>query len=330
MDYKDCGEYRGRTAKLFVLKSANVEVGLMDFGARIHYIKVGGTDVTLGYKDAEAYVNSCSFAGGSIGRVGNRIKCGKFTLKGKEYSVTCNEGKNHLHGGNEGFDKKFFEVEESGDNRIVFSYLSPDGEEGFPGNLRLTVTYTLADDCLTTEFNAVSDKDTVFAPTNHVYFDFDAGLGGDCRGNILKINADRYSTVDGELIPTGTALVKDTPFDFNEAKAIGRDYEKKELKATNGYDHNYFLTDSHAARAEGVKTGIYMDLYTDLPCMQFYSGGSMCPREGRTRDYKRWSGFCLEPQFCPDAMNDDSQIKPVLLKGERARHYIKYAFGIKK
>ncbi|MDE6585244.1 MAG: galactose mutarotase [Clostridia bacterium] len=329
MNYTECGSYNGNTAKLFVLKSGILEVGILDFGARIQFIKVNGIDVTLGHKDAAAYVNSGSYSGGTVGRVGNRIKRGKFTLNGKEYSVSCNEGKNHLHGGDEGFDKKFFKVEEYLENRIVLSYLSPDGEEGYPANLKLTVTYTLADNAVDVKFEAVSDNDTLFAPTNHVYFNFDGEDGKDCLGNILQINADKYSVVDGELIPVGEAEVNNTPLDFNTAKKIGRDFAAPELEATNGYDHNYFLTGERAAHAESAKTGIYMDLFTNLPCMQFYSGGALKPFEGRTRSYRQWSGFCLEPQFCPNAINGENVAKPILLKGEKAGYYIRYAFGVK-
>lgn len=330
MGYRNFGEYQGREVKLFILKSDTAEVGLLDFGARIHYIKINGTEVTLGYKSAEAYAERGGYAGASVGRVGNRIKGGKFTLGGREYEVGRNEGNNSLHGGKVGFDKKFFDAEERGDNRIVFSYLSPDGEEGYPGNLSFKVTYTLNGSSLKTEFEAVCDKDTLFAPTNHVYFDFDAGVNGNCLKNLLEINADKYLTVDGELIPTGIASVAGTPFDFNGLKEIGRDFSAEDLSATGGYDHNYFLNGSKAAHAESAETGVYMDLYTNLPCMQFYSGGAMRKTEGRLREYDRLSGFCLEPQFCPDAMNVDGVKKPVLLKGETARYYVEYKFGFKK
>lgn len=306
----------------------NIEVEINGFGARINALKVNGTDIVLGFNSDEEYVSSGTYCGASIGRVGNRISRGKFTLNGKSYSVNCNEGKNHLHGGISGFDKKNFVVSEKSGNSIELRYFSADGEEGYPGNLTFTVKYTVSGDTLLTEFTATSDKDTLWNPTNHSYFNLDGESSGDCRENILQINADEITPVDGELIPTGgRADVGKTPFDFRKAKKISRDFGDASLKATNGYDHNFILGGGHAAHAESEKTGIKMDVYTDLPCMQLYTGGAIKPCKGKTINYGAWAGFCLEPQYCPDAINLNGFGKPVLKAGEVKKHFIRYEFA---
>lgn len=323
----NCDTYQGRQIKLYELNDGIVEVGIYDIGARINYIKVGGVDITLGFNDMPAYLASGSFAGGTIGRVGNRIARGKFCLNGKSFKVNCNEGNNHLHGGNVGFDNRFFDVAEYSDKKLVLTLVSPDGEEGYPGNLNLTVTYALENNTLLIEYKAVSDKDTLFNPTNHTYFNLDGESSMDCRDNVVQIFADKYTLVDSELIPTGkSAEVCGTAFDFREPKTIRRDFDDDKLNATNGYDHNFELNGTHAVHVKSTKTGIEMDVYTDMPCLQLYTGGALKPCVGKTHNYSQWAGFCLEPQYCPNAINMSGYEQPILNKGDIQKHYIKYEF----
>lgn len=317
----------GVDAYLYTIKEGKIEVDICDFGARINALRVGGVDVVLGFNSVKDYENSSCFAGATIGRVSNRIAKSKFTLNGKTYFLYKNEGENTLHGGISGFDKKKFSLLECGENFLTLQYVSKDGEENYPAELVLNVKYTVSDGGLLIEYSAISDGDTLFAPTNHAYFNLDGESEGDCRENILKLNAKFYTPTNFELIPTGEkASVEGTAFDFNSPKPIGRDFGKPELKNTNGYDHNYVLSSEIAAIVESEKTGIKMTLSTDLPCIQLYSGGMLGSCAGKTRDYSAWSGFCLEPQFCPNAINMDGFEKPVLKKGEPKRHYIKLAF----
>lgn len=319
-------EYNGRTSFVYLLENESIVVEICDFGARINSLKFNGVDIALGFNSIAEILDSATFAGATIGRVGNRIASGKFVLNGKEYSVTCNEGKNHLHGGN-GFDKKFFEVIRCTGKSITLQYISPDGEEGYPGTLNLTVKYTVKDNTLRISYQAECSTDTLWNPTNHTYFNLDGENSGDCRENMISINAATYTPTDIELIPTGEVLsVKETPFDFTRNKDIGSDFGCVELSATNGYDHNFILNGKHAARIESVKTGIIMDIYSNMPCIQFYTGGAIKPCKGKTINYNKWAGFCLEPQFCPNAINMVGFEKPILKKDEIKKHYIKYEF----
>ena len=296
-------------------------------GARINAVRVDGTDVVLGFQSTGDYLNSGSYAGATIGRVANRIAGGKFLLNNKPYFLNKNEGNNHLHGGNIGFDKKFFDVIRKTDSMLEMQYTSEDGEECYPGKLQLTVKFTVDGRALLIEFAAISNKDTLWNPTNHTYFNLDGESSGDCRDNLLLINSDFYTPTDDELIPTGEkASVKGTPFDFNILKIIGSDFHKAVLKATNGYDHNYILSGEYAAHAESSKTGIKMDVFTDMPCIQLYTGGALKPCNGKTIKYAQWAGFCLEPQYCPNAINLNGFEKPILYKNEEKIHYIKLSF----
>ncbi len=190
------------------------------------------------------------------------------------------------------------------------------------------MTFTVADNSLAIDFEAVSDKDTLWCPTNHAYFNLDGEGKGACRGNMMQLNADYYTPVDSGLIPTGDKrAVKNTPFDFNIIKQIGADFGKEELKATNGYDHNFILKGEHAAHAESEITGIKMDVFTDMPCLQFYSGGQLNGVKGKSDVYNQYAGFCLEPQYCPNAINMQDFEKPILKEGKMKKYQIKYSFN---
>ena len=313
--------------RIYTISGGAVEAEISTFGARINALRVGGVDIALGFNSIPDYIKSGTYAGATIGRVANRIENGRFILNGREYNVTCNErGKNHLHGGRFGFDKKFFTVLSAENCCIVMQCVSEDGEEGYPGRLTLTVKFGIVDNTLHIDFAAVSDKDTLWAPSNHLYFNLDGD--GDCLSNKLKIYSDYYTPINELLIPTGKIVpVKDTPFDFTRKRFIGKRFGCEELKATAGYDHNYILRGQHVATAHSVMTGITMDIYSDLPCVQLYTGGGIKDCAGKMGAYTQWAGFCLEPQYCPNAINMENLESPILKAGEHKTHYIKYKFG---
>ncbi|MCH5155706.1 MAG: galactose mutarotase [Clostridiales bacterium] len=315
--------------KTFTISAGQVEADICTLGARINALRVCGVDIALGFNNFQDYLKSGTYAGATIGRVANRIESGRFILNGRTYSVTCNErGKNHLHGGIAGFDKKIFTVLSAEKCCVVLQYISEDNEEGYQGRLTLTVRFGIVDNTLCIDFAAVCDKDTLWSPTNHLYFNLDGEQSGNCLSNVLKLYADYYTPVNRMLIPTGEILpVKDTPFDFNKQRKIGADLGSAELKATSGYDHNYILRGEHAATVKSKKTGIKMDVYTDLPCVQLYSGGGIPSCAGKNGTYGQWAGFSLEPQYCPNAINMQGVEQPILKAGEHKMHYIKYKFS---
>lgn len=323
-------EVDGKTVYLYTVGNVVVTVDICDFGARINAIRIGGVDVAIGFNSVKDYLESGTYAGATVGRVANRIEGGRFTLNEKPYFLNKNDGYNHLHGGNEGFDKKLFSVIGQTDNSITMTYVSADGEENYSGNLALKVKFTVDCNALTIEFSAVSDKDTLWCPTNHTYINLDGETSGDCRENLLQINSDYYTPVNDGLIPTGEKVrVANSAFDFTAVKAIGKDVGRVELEATKGFDHNFILNGDHAVHTESTVTGIKTDVYTDMPCLQFYSGGQLNGCNGKTGKYYKYAGFCLEPQFCPNAVNMSGFEKPVLKKGEEKKHYIKYVFVYK-
>lgn len=314
----------GKDFYLYTIKGGNIEVDICDMGARINAIRVNGVDIILGFNSVQDYSSSASFAGATIGRVANRIANGQFVLNTQQYSLTKNEGDNQLHGGNIGFDKVQFSVVNQSDSSISMTYESADGEEGYPGKLNFCVTFTVQESSILIDFSAISDRDTLWSPTNHCYFNLDGEGEGDCRENLLQINADYYTPTDRSLIPTGEKVsVINTVFDFNQIKKVGSDFGSGCLKATNGYDHNYLLKEEHAAHAESAKTGIKLDLFTDMPCVQLYTGGALKHCKGKTRSYDQWAGFCLEPQYCPNAINMSGFDKPIIKKGRKVTHYIR-------
>ncbi|MBD5132368.1 MAG: galactose mutarotase [Clostridiales bacterium] len=316
-----------RAVYLYTIGNGAIEVDICEVGARINALRVNGVDIALGFNCIADYIKSGTYAGATIGRVANRIARGKFSLNGQEYNITRNERLNHLHGG-VGFDKKVFDVLSVDNNSIVLQYISEDGEDGYPGRLVLTVKFCIDNNSLSIEFNAISNKDTLWNPTNHIYFNLDGENSGDCRDNLLLINSDKYTPTDNELIPTGEKAEAKGPFDFSSLKRIGTDFDSAELKPTNGYDHNFILNSEHAAHVESKKTGIHMDVFTDMPCLQLYTGGAIKPCAGKSRRYDQWAGFCLEPQCCPNAINMKGFVIPILKTGEQKTRYIKYSFNI--
>jgi len=337
----------GTALELYTFRNASgMEVSVTNYGGIITSLKVPDRngalgDVTLGYESIDGYLKSSPYFGALIGRYGNRIGNAQFTLDGTTYKLPANDGPNTLHGGVKGFDKVVWNAEpfeREGERGVVFTYTSPDGEEGFPGTLQARVTYTLTDNNeLAFDYHATTDKPTVVNLTQHAYFNLAGDGSGDILGHELTINADRYTPVDKNLIPTGElASVAGTPFDFRTKNTIGAriNDDHPQLKAGGGYDHNFVLNRSGdglvlAARVEEPKTGRVMEVHTTEPGLQFYSGnfldGSIIGKQGHV--YAHRTGFCLETQHFPDSPNKPSFPSTTLRPGEEYTSRTVYTFS---
>jgi aldose 1-epimerase len=312
----------GREAHLFTLSnSQGMQVVITDFGATIVAINVPDrhgklANVVLGYDSLEAYRTGHFFLGATIGRFGNRIAGGQFSLNGTQFSLPKNNGENHLHGGSKGFHTVLWSAEDISSNArsaLRLSYLSKDGEEGYPGNLSVTVTFTLTENNhLEIEYRASTDKDTVVNLTNHSYFNL-AGCGN-ILGHHLKLLASRFTPVNSGLIPTGELRpVRGTPFDFLEPSVIGSriHLSDEQLQRGKGYDHNWILdnvsagTLTPAASVSEPTTGRILEVWTTEPAIQFYSGNFLeaTPSGNSGANCEFRSGFCLETQHYPDSPN---------------------------
>ena len=311
---------------------------VLDYGATIQSIVVPDahgclTDVVLGYDTLADYEKGQVYFGATVGRHANRIGGGQFTLNGKTYTLEKNSGPNHSHGGLIGFDRRMFTAEILGD-QLAMHLRSQDGDRGYPGNLTLTVTFSFsAEHALTIHYLATTDQDTVVNLTNHSYFDLSGGRNP--MGQILRIQADRYTENDENTLPTGRILpVRGTAFDFTQEKAVGRDIgaEEEQLLRCRGYDHNYVL-DNHGklqpfAWLRSPETGISMTAETDMPGVQLYSGNYVEGRGKGGRIYGPRDGVCLETQFFPNAMAIDEFKKPILRAGAVYDHTTIYRFGL--
>lgn len=288
-------------------------------------------DVVLGFDSVEEYENDPEYLGVLVGRVANRIKDGIFSLNGKEYHLAQMEFGNCIHGGIDGFSFRIWDhrIEE---DRLILSLHSPDGDEGFPGNLDIEVIYSFdARNRLKLSYHAVSDADTLVNLTNHVYFNLSGG--GDILDHILHIKADAFTAADAQFLPTGEIVpVVGTPFDFREPKAIGTDIdaENPHIRYGLGYDHNFCLTaEKDCVFTYSPKTSISLHLSTDLPGLQLYTGNMLPARQGKNGSLMPVrAGFCLETQFYPDAPHHANFPSVVLKKGEEWKHYAEFTFGI--
>ncbi|HKW32012.1 MAG TPA: aldose epimerase family protein [Candidatus Acidoferrum sp.] len=341
----------GEAVDLYTLTNKNgVEVGITTYGGSVVTFKVPDRngklgDIVLGFDSVDGYVNNTSYIGALIGRYGNRIGHAQFTLDGKTYTLAKNNGENTLHGGTKGFNKAVWTVKEiptKDGQALELTYLSKDGEEGFPGNLHVRVVYTLEDsNALRIDYSATSDKDTVVNLTNHSYFNLAGPGSGDILGHVMMIDADKFTPVDSGLIPTGELRdVAGTPFDFRKPTEIGArvNSDEGQIKLGGGYDHNFVLNRmqgapiSLAARVVEPKTGRVMEVWTTEPGVQFYTGnfldGSLKGKGGVS--YTKRSAFCLETQHFPDSPNKPEFPSTELKPGERYHTTTIYKFSTEK
>ena len=330
----------GRPVERITLEGRNgLSASILTYGATLQSLCFDGRDVVLGYDSLEDYRRCGGYQGATIGRYGNRIAGGRFALGGTTYDVGCNEsGRGHLHGGETGFDKYIWDAEilsDDGEPSVRFSLVSADGDMGYPGRLTVSVTFTVRDEnALELAYRAVSDKDTVLNLPNHAYFNLNGYDGGDILDNVLTIDADAITPVDGKLIPTGEFLaVEGTPFDFREGKPIGQDIEDPlpQLRLGGGYDHNYVLNGSGFRRvlsAFAPKTGIRMDCLTDQPGVQFYTANGLKTNVGKGgAGLYRHQGFCLETQHFPDSPNRPQFPSTLLKAGDLFESVTQYVFS---
>lgn len=337
----------GRPVERYTLSHAGLTACILDYGGILQALQVPDrhgnlADVVLGFDTLQPYLDEHPYFGALIGRYANRIANGKFSLNGKTYQLACNNGPNHLHGGIEGFDKRLWEAEmresEPGP-QLVLRYLSPDGEEGYPGNLQVQVTYTLtAEQALQIDYQATTDAPTILNLTNHAYFNL-AGCGT-ILDHKIALYADDYLPVNAHLIPNEfSAWVAGTAMDLRELKPI-REYLQKQdeqiARAAGGFDHCWILVrkpDKNGFAAELVEpgSGRSMSVYTTQPGIQFYTGnfldGSLTGKNGAR--YEKHAGLCLETQHYPDSPNHMAFPSTVLQPGETYRHSTTYRFGIR-
>ncbi len=335
----------GTAVRIYTMTNRNgLEARITNYGGIVVSLKTPDrtgamADIVLGFDSLAGYTSpQHSYFGALIGRYGNRIGHARFTLDGTQYKLAANNGENSLHGGVRGFNKVIWTPRELPDGGLELTYLSKDGEEGYPGNLKMTVEYHLTDaNELKIGYAATTDKDTVLNPTNHSYFNLKGAGSGDILDHMVTLNADRFTPVDAGLIPTGELRpVQGTPFDFRKATAIGARIEQsdEQLKFGKGYDHNWVLNKNGAApslsaRVEEKTTGRILEVLTDQPGVQFYTGnfldGSVKGKDGKA--YGRRSAFCLETQHFPDSPNQPKFPSTVLKPGQRFHSTTIYRFS---
>ena len=315
---------------LYHLTNDKIQVAITNYGARIVSILVPDkngalTEVALGFNQLEEYKNSSqAYYGAIVGRYGNRIAKGKFSLNGKEYTLAVNNGPNHLHGGKKGFHDVVWNAAQLNACTVLLTYTSVDGEEGYPGTLHVEIVYSLTDDNeIKISFKGKTDQTTIVNLTNHSYFNLNGAGSGTILNQLLQINADAFVPIDATAIPLGDiAPVQGTPFDFKQLTEIGSRINSDDTQIVNGegYDHTFVLNKENdkglnfAARAEGSESGIAMEVFTTEPGVQFYTGNHLDGNNnirGNGKDIYR-SGFCLETQHFPDSPNQPSFPSTVL------------------
>jgi aldose 1-epimerase len=341
----------GQTTGLYFLHNGNLTVAITNYGARVVSLIVpdkngNPTDIVLGYDSIGKYIHQPdTYFGAIVGRYGNRIGHAKFKLNGKEYTLYKNNGPNTLHGGKKGFDAVVWNARKLDTATLRLTYLSKDGEEGYPGNLLVTVNYVLDSNGLRIDYEATTDKATVLNLTNHSYFNLNGQGSGNVNNHLLQINAIIYTPVDTGLIPTGELdTVGGTPFDFRQPTAIGarvNDTANQQIRFGKGYDHNWFLSPTKsgprfgyrgrgpAAVATGDLSGIVLSVFTDQPGIQFYGGNFMTGtnplKGGKTDGYR--TAFCLETQHFPNSPNEPSFPTTVLKPGEKYQSWTFFKFA---
>lgn len=332
----------GEPVSLITLKNDILSCQVITYGAAIHSLFVPGRDgtpidVVLGYDTLEEYATRDGYLGATIGRFANRIAGGRFSLKGKDYSLACNDGGNHLHGGQVGFSHRVWDIEQLQTHSVVLTLASPDGEEGYPGNLTAKVTYALRCGSLFVRYQAVSDADTPCSLTNHSYFNLAGHNSGSVLDQEIAVLADRYTPSNAASIPFGTVeSVEGTPMDLRSLTPIGKHINKafNQLEQARGYDHNYVVngeagTLRPSAQAYCAGTGISMYVSTTLPGLHFYTANFI--EEGRPGkagcNYGPRHAFCLETQQFPDAPNQSAFPSAILKAGSEFDHWTVFSFS---
>lgn len=321
--------------KVFTLVNSNgMQANLLNVGATLVSLLVPDknnnlVDVVLGFDNFDYYFNNTCYFGATVGRNSSRVKNAKFSIDGIEYLLDKNEKNNNLHSGFNGYNQRIWEYElHEEDTSVKFSLYSPDGDQGFPGNFKISVTYRLTENnSIEITYNGISDKKTVANMTNHSYFNLNGHDSGTAMNHKLYINASKYVPVDNESIPLGNlAEVKNTPMDFTISKIIGKeiDYDFEQLKLTRGYDHGFVIDKTikgieKVATLSGDISDIIMEVYTDCSGIQFYAGNYLedVKQPGKNNcHYSKRSGICLETGFSPDAINQSNFVSPILNANE--------------
>ncbi len=332
----------GTPVERYALRAGALSCEILTYGGALRALRVpdrlGRTvDILLGFDSLEDYRKQDKYIGALIGRYANRIAGGRFELNGTTYPLAKNDGPNHLHGGENGFDKQVWAVESASEDALVLTLFSPDGQGGYPGDISVQAAYRLTEEGLSIDYQARSNRDTICSLTNHAYFNLGGHDSGPISGQYLQLMADAYTPTDARSIPTGAiSPVDGTPMDFRVSRPIGAEADGAfpQLASAGGYDHNWVINGRSgalrpAARAECPATGIVMEVQTTLPGIQFYSGNYLdgCPAgKGGAAYAKRW-GFCLETQLFPDTPNHADFPTCILRAGELWHHQTQFLFS---
>lgn len=321
---------KGEETRLFTIQNdKGMEIKVSDYGATLVQVRVPDKegrllDVVLGYDDVQGYEAGNAFFGATIGRVANRIGDGEFRLGGRTYELTRNDGQNTLHGGRDFYNKRIWKTGETQEDHVEFLMDSPSGDQGFPGNVKISVTYTLTkDNEVKIHYRAVPDADTLMNLTNHSYFNLSGHASGTVLDQEVMLYADAYARADSQSIPTGEIVpVSGTPMDFRQLKPVGAEIEEayEALEFGKGYDHNWVLNGNgyrKAAFMRSKESGIAMEVYTDLPGMQFYTANFVDHEKGKAGAvYNMRQAACFETQYFPDAVHKDHFEGPEVKAGE--------------
>lgn len=329
------GKIGSKPVYLIKLTNQQIEVELLSFGATVRSLRAKDKfgvmrDVVLGYDSIEEYLNNDGYLGATVGRCANRISNSIFFINGKKYKLTPNENANQLHGGKEGFSHKCWSFK-CLENSVTFLLDSPDGDEGYPGNLHAEVSFSINNSSLRIDYFAFSDMDTVINLTNHSYFNLSGHGSGCVSSHMLKLGAEKYTPCSEGNIPTGTIeSVKGTVLDFTNRKELSSALIPLETAPTTGLDHNFVITDKVAAQLYSPESGIEMSCSSSLEGIQIYSAGFLTPRCGKENSlYEKFQGICFETQHFPDAVNKPSFPSPIVKAGEKYNHWTEFKFEVK-
>lgn len=332
----------GEAVSAVVLDNGIISCEVLSFGATLRSLTVpdgtgGRRDIVLGYDTLQEYETNDGYLGATVGRFANRIAKGRFILNGTTYALAANDGENHLHGGVRGFSHRIWTIERVEPNKVTLSLVSEDGDEGYPGNLAVHVTYALIGSALAIHYEAVSDADTICNLTNHSYFNLAGHNSGVVSDQEIMVNAERYTPNAADNIPLGALCSVDgTPMDLRNLTPIGAHLNAsfEQLRQARGYDHNYEIIGNcgklrHAASARSKVSGITMQVDTTMPGIQLYTANFLSKRKGKHNgSYDRNHAFCLETQFYPDSPNQSAFLSPLLKLGETYSHTTMFSFSV--